>query len=56
MTLLEAQVLVERWRRHYNTIRPHSSLGYKPPAPEVWPRLPLDSASLRPAATMGGLT
>ena len=34
-TLLEAQVLVERWRRHYNTVRPHSSLGYRPPAPEA---------------------
>jgi putative transposase len=33
-TLLEAKVLVENWRREYNTIRPHSSLGYKPPAPE----------------------
>ena len=34
-TLKEAQVLIERWRRTYNTIRPHSSLGYKPPAPEA---------------------
>ncbi len=32
-TLREAKVLIERWRRHYNTVRPHSSLGYKPPAP-----------------------
>ena len=32
-TLYEAQVLVERWRRHYNEVRPHSSLGYRPPAP-----------------------
>lgn len=32
-TLKEAQILIERWRKHYNTIRPHSSLGYKPPAP-----------------------
>jgi len=32
-TLKEAQVLIERWRRHYNTVRPHSSLGYRPPAP-----------------------
>jgi transposase InsO family protein len=32
-TLQEAQVLIERWRQHYNTIRPHSSLGYRPPAP-----------------------
>jgi transposase InsO family protein len=34
-TLLEAQVLIERWRREYNHVRPHSSLGYKPPAPEA---------------------
>jgi putative transposase len=34
-TLLEAQVLCERWRRHYNALRPHSSLGYRRPAPEV---------------------
>ena len=36
-TLKEAKVLVERWRRHYNTERPHSSLGYRPPAPEAVP-------------------
>ena len=34
-TLLEAKVLVERWRREYNHIRLHSSLGYRPPALEV---------------------
>ena len=34
-TLKEAQVLIERWRREYNQVRPHSSLGYKPPAPEA---------------------
>jgi transposase InsO family protein len=34
-TLTEAQVLIERWRQHYNTVRPHSSLGYRPPAPET---------------------
>ena len=28
-------MLIERWRHHYNTIRPHSSLGYRPPAPET---------------------
>ena len=33
-TLKEAQILIERWRIEYNTIRPHSSLGYRPPAPE----------------------
>jgi putative transposase len=37
--LKEAQVVIENWRRHYNTVRPHSSLSYRPPAPEaiVWP-------------------
>ena len=34
-TLREAQVLIEAWRRHYNAIRPHSQLGWRPPAPEV---------------------
>jgi putative transposase len=29
-------MLAERWRIHYNTVRPHSSLGYRPPAPETW--------------------
>jgi transposase InsO family protein len=33
-TLLEAKVLIGRWRKVYNTARPHSSLGYRPPAPE----------------------
>jgi len=35
-TLKEAQVLIEEWRLEYNTFRPHSSLKYRPPAPEVW--------------------
>tara|TARA_Y100000031_G_scaffold147130_1_gene181787 strand:- start:47 stop:442 length:396 start_codon:yes stop_codon:yes gene_type:complete len=34
-TLWEAQVLTEDWRHTYNTIRPHSSLGYRPPVPET---------------------
>jgi len=34
-TLLEAKVLIERWRQHYNTVPPHSALGYRPPAPEA---------------------
>ena len=34
-TMAEAKVLVERWRAYYNTIRPHSSLEYMPPAPEA---------------------
>lgn len=50
-TLYEAKVLIERWRRHYNTIRPHSSLGYRPPAPEtvLLSAHPLAYASPRPA-------
>ncbi len=39
-TLLEARVLIERWRQTYNHLRPHSALGYRPPAPEaIQPRL-----------------
>jgi len=34
-TLFEAQVLIENWRKEYNQIRPHSALGYRPPAPEA---------------------
>ncbi len=34
-TLKEAKVLIERWRQQYNRLRPHSSLGYRPPAPEA---------------------
>ena len=50
-TLREAQVLIERWRRHYNAIRPHSSLGYRPPAPETVlpPAFELAYAALQPA-------
>ena len=35
-SLKEAQVVIESWRRPYNTVRPHQSLGYRPPAPEVF--------------------
>ena len=62
-TLREAQIIIESWRRHYNTIRPHASIGYKPPAPEVflpafaaWPaalRRPAPPAT-RPAAARHG--
>lgn len=34
-TMKEAMILIEQWRVHYNTVRPHSSLGYKPPAPQA---------------------
>lgn len=35
-TLNEARIVIEDWRRHYNTARPHSALGYRPPAPETF--------------------
>ena len=35
-SMKELRVLAERWRKHYNTVRPHSSLGYRLPAPEAW--------------------
>ncbi len=45
-TLKEAKVLIERWRQQYNRLRPHSSLGHRPPAPEAtW----LKPATLRSA-------
>src|SRR3954447_26377393 len=31
-SLREAQIIIESWRRHYNSVRPHASLGYRPPA------------------------
>ena len=47
-SLAEAQVMIEAWRRHFNTIRPHSSLGYRPPAPEaIIPR----GTTIAPSAT-----
>jgi putative transposase len=36
-TVAEAQVLIEDWRRHTKRVRPHSALGYRPPAPETMP-------------------
>ena len=45
-TLLEAKTLIGDWRRHYNEIRPHSSLGYRPPAPEA----------IKPTLTLATLT
>ena len=34
-SLREAQIIIEKWSNHYNTKRPHSALGYRPPAPEA---------------------
>ena len=54
-TLLEAQVLIEGWRREYNHIRPHSALGSRPPAPEAQEiRSPLPT--LRAARSVPALT
>jgi transposase InsO family protein len=47
-SLREAQVVIEQWQKHYNTIRPHSSLGYRPPAPEVIVRPINQPIALRP--------
>ena len=44
--LREAEVLLESWRKDYNHIRPHSSIGYRPPAP----------VAIRPAPAGAGLT
>jgi putative transposase len=46
-TLREAKILIERWRMHYNHVRPHSSLGYRPPAPETIMPVGVCSATLR---------
>ena len=61
-SLREAQIVIESWRRHYNAIRPHQSLGYRPPAPEVfvpafaaWPaalRQPASPATLAKRPTL----
>ena len=50
-SLKEAQVIIESWRRHYNTVRPHGSLGYKPPAPEVFVPAMVMRAALHPRPT-----
>jgi hypothetical protein len=53
-TLKEAKVLIEAWRRHYNAVRPHGSLGWKPPAPEAivmpaWPIRPARNLAMEAA-------
>lgn len=47
-SLKEAQVVIEQWRNQYNTIRPHSSLGYRPPAPQTSTSQPLNLAPHAP--------
>jgi len=48
-SLKEARIVIEQWRRHYNTVRPHSALGYRPPAPLTIEPLP---PALDQSATM----
>ena len=50
-TLREAQVVIESWRRHYDRVRPHASLGYRAPAPEVV----VPALATRPTGQPGGL-
>ena len=57
-SLKEATIVIEQWRRHYNTVRPHSSLGYKPPAPEavLWPASqPGPASPATPALVQGAI-
>lgn len=42
-TVVETKALVDRYRKQYNTVRPHSSLGYRPPAPEAFAPWPLST-------------
>lgn len=44
--LAAAQVLIEAWRRHFNAVRPHSALKYRPPAPQFARRLVDPDAAL----------
>jgi transposase InsO family protein len=55
-TLAEATILIERWRREYNAFRPHSALGYRPPAPAATSPRPPASAPLQQRVGAAGLT
>ena len=55
-TFSEAEVVIGSWRRHFNGVSPHASLGFKPPAPEVFvpafdARPPASPRPLAPAPT-----
>lgn len=52
-SLKEAQIIIEQWRREYNHIRPHSALGYRPPAPQVV--VPVGFSAALPACAVSGL-
>ncbi len=65
-SLAEAQVVIEAWRRHFNAIRPHSSLKYRPPAPEAivpcglsvapWASAPAVEGARSPTQTVASAT
>lgn len=55
-TLKEAQVMIEQWRKHYNYVRPHSSLGYRPPAPPATISPVGCSATLHSPQGLDGIT
>ncbi|MEE9186709.1 MAG: integrase core domain-containing protein, partial [Bacteroidota bacterium] len=52
-TVLKAKVLRETWRREYNRVRPHSPLGYRPPAPEAREPFPLIETGITSNITTG---
>jgi len=56
-TMWEVKVLLKQWRREYNTVRPHSSLGYRPPAPEAfsWPPEASQFGALHPGRQLAEL-
>ena len=47
-SLKEAKVIIESWRVHYNTVRPHSSLNYRPPAPQTIKSVPIQPRFVLP--------
>jgi len=51
-SLKEAQIVIERWRVEYNTLRPHSALGYRPPAPAAYSPLVPPNPISQPMAVM----
>jgi len=50
-SLREAQIIIEKWRNHYKTKRPHSALGYRPPAPEAI--VPMDQRPIMHKPSVG---
>jgi putative transposase len=51
-TVTEARVVIEQWRREYNQRRPHSALGYRPPAPEAFLPVQINQLDLKKELTI----